>query len=93
MVHRILTDNGSNMLASFRQQHNNDDEEQEVELICDDDMNENESDLDDQDEDAADVSRLQDESENFEECEESNRVAFCFFDKQAVFSYTSTCCK
>ena len=78
MVHRILTDNGSNMLASFRQQHNNDDE---VELICDDDMNENES----QDEDAVDVSRLQDELDNFEECEQSHRVAFMF---TSCFSHT-----
>uniref|UniRef100_A0A1X7T3R7 DUF659 domain-containing protein n=1 Tax=Amphimedon queenslandica TaxID=400682 RepID=A0A1X7T3R7_AMPQE len=45
MVNRILTDNGSNMLGAFRQQHKNNDEE--VERICDD-MDENESDVDDQ---------------------------------------------
>uniref|UniRef100_A0A1X7VKD9 Uncharacterized protein n=1 Tax=Amphimedon queenslandica TaxID=400682 RepID=A0A1X7VKD9_AMPQE len=71
------------MLAAFRQQHNDD---EEVKLICD--MDENESDVDDQDEDAVDISRLQDELDNFQEREQSHRVAFVFFRRTSCFCHT-----
>lgn len=92
MVHRIITDNGSNMIAAFKQHQLGDEnpdnaadadfEEMEVDLVEDEDDKEA-----DEVEDDSEDTLSQEEVQDFEECEHNHIAAFAGFQRTSCFSH------
>ena len=87
-VHRILTDNGSNMIAAFKEQTNIEGEE---ELTTESDLDEESDDESDNEmeEDDDDLDLDSDtEVENYEQCEELHNIAFVGYKRTSCFVHT-----
>ena len=91
-IHRILTDNGSNMVAAIKAQLVAEEREDETDNTDLDDDHTDEIDIDsdplDSSNDKEDSRLIHQDLENFEECEDEHNIAFFGFKRSSCFSHT-----